>query len=522
MKRVAILLLALFVTLAGSALAHDIILPPSNTNGGPEAAMIFIQGAQIPTDRYLPLLREVQNKSSLSLWVGVPQYFLDIAEPFQLGSSIDFVLQEMHKQGLKQGSPLILAGHSLGGAMVQDWVAANSHRVSAQVLLGSFLTRKYREHVYPVPTLTVGAELDGLCRITRIAEAYYHQQMDPYPGMAAEDFPVVVIEGANHMQFASGNPPPLVKARDLDSEISPNEAHDAISKVIVAYLANQIEKKAIIMSGPAELLAPIVSSLQLEGNYNLKKPCYNDAPSSACQVGCPWSEMTSQKNMSDLPKNVSVRVMDEFHPVSQTNPIHLPHILNNCTKDQENCVLEMTTVTEAVYEVLDRLDTGFFSVSAYELRTKMNSRQASYLAAGFKDADFQKLDANPTRCADINQLAIKWALRNAPVKSVARYYSIGRQLVVGDDLGPYNAGPFWIWNDMHYNNQKDAEGTLQRVVRSPTMRTPIPYFIKAAEGFHYCKVLSPARALEWIMVDSLRDENGYASLRSAASSYYKL
>ncbi|GLI62266.1 hypothetical protein VaNZ11_004872 [Volvox africanus] len=215
--------------------------------------------------------------------------------------------------------------------------------------------------------------------------------------------------------------------------------------------------------------------------------------------------------MSNLPTNVKIHVKDEFHPVSQINPIHLPHILNNCTKGQEGCVLEMTTVTEAIYEFLDHFDTGFVSVSAEELRTKINSRQASYLAAGFKDADFHMLDENSTRCAEINQIAINWALQNAPVKSVARYHSIGRQLVVGDDLGPYNVGPLWIWTSMSYKNQKDADGTLQRIVQSPTMRTPIPYSIKEAEGFHYCKVLSPARALEWMMVDSLRDD--HASLQ---------
>jgi len=30
------------------------------------------------------------------------------------------------------------------------------------------------------------------------------------------------------------------------------------------------------------------------------------------------------------------------------------------------------------------------------------------------------------------------------------------------------------------------------------MKTPDDYTVKAASGFHYCKVLSPARAMEWI------------------------
>lgn len=40
------------------------------------------------------------------------------------------------------------------------------------------------------------------------------------------------------------------------------------------------------------------------------------------------------------------------------------------------------------------------------------------------------------------------------------------------------------------------------------MRTPTDYPIAEARGFHYCKLLSPFRALEWIYVDSLYDRDG--------------
>ncbi len=65
-------------------------------------------------------------------------------------------------------------------------------------------------------------------------------------------------------------------------------------------------------------------------------------------------------------------------------------------------------------------------------------------------------------------------------------------------MGPYNAGPLWIWR---YLNFEEKDG--QTVVSSPMMRTPDDYGIKAAAGFHYCKLLSPFRAMEWIYIDSL-------------------
>jgi hypothetical protein len=42
------------------------------------------------------------------------------------------------------------------------------------------------------------------------------------------------------------------------------------------------------------------------------------------------------------------------------------------------------------------------------------------------------------------------------------------------------------------------------IVRSPTLRTPNDYLVSAVAGFHYCKLLSPARALEWIYIDSVK------------------
>lgn len=70
-------------------------------------------------------------------------------------------------------------------------------------------------------------------------------------------------------------------------------------------------------------------------------------------------------NLKDV--NTKVNDTDAFHPVYQTNPVHLPKILNKCS-DPEGCVLDMKTVTQAVYEDLS------YYVSASELRTKMSSK----------------------------------------------------------------------------------------------------------------------------------------------------
>ena len=102
-----------------------------------------------------------------------------------------------------------MMGHSLGGAMLQDYVFKCTN-CKAQVLMGAGLLRKYRNGSmasdYPVNTLTIDGTLDGLYRVTRQAENYYHYVLHPQNDKPL-NFPVVVYEGVSHMQFASGTPP---------------------------------------------------------------------------------------------------------------------------------------------------------------------------------------------------------------------------------------------------------------------------------------------------------------------------
>jgi len=54
-----------------------------------------------------------------------------------------------------------------------------------------------------------------------------------------------------------------------------------------------------------------------------------------------------------------MHVDDSSHHVYSIAPVHLPKIWNNCD-GKSNCVLNATTVSEALYSNLDALDTGFY------------------------------------------------------------------------------------------------------------------------------------------------------------------
>jgi len=132
------------------------------------------------------------------------------------------------------------------------------------------------------------------------------------------------------------------------------------------------------------------------------------------------------------------------------------------------------------------------------------------------DVDFHTTDEVGNRCGEINQAALDWALKHADDDAVARYNSVGEKMVIGDDTGPYNNGPQWIW----YEVEKDENSDKTEVtVKSPTMVEPTEFFISASAGIHFCKLLSPFTALEWIYVDSLYAHNTPSTLATQDTAF---
>lgn len=490
------------------AFSDDIIWKPKKIVQQ-SVALIVIQGAQISPEQYAPLVDVLQNISQFSLWVGIPDYDFNVPEPLEIGSGINRILKSMASQGMNESVSIFFAGHSLGGVILQDYLQTHPGIAKGQILFGSFLLEKYRNTTYKVPTMTIGCELDGLTRITRIMEAYYHQVLNAADQHSASvQFPVIVINGMTHFQFASGEPPQLVKLRDLRPEISYKDAHNKVATYTTAFMSihtgdsSALKEVISAVQSSGDFLQPLIAAYTMEGFYNFKPPCYDKTPSSMCTSGCPWTEY-AQTVMGGLTKAKLIDT-DTFHPVYQINPVHLPHILNNCSTPDNNCVLQTVTVSQNVYDIGDSLDTGFISTSASEIKAKLKSRQAIMEAVGYKKVDFNTTDGSSI-CKVINQHSYEWAKNNAGENTLARFERFGVPMVMGEDKGPYNAGPLWIWTPISLLKSTNSSGGTVLEVRAPMMRTPSDYFIKASAGFHYCKLLSPARATEWIYVDGLRE-----------------
>jgi len=93
-------------------------------------------------------------------------------------------MSDLKKQGFT-GENIYMGGHSLGGAMSQDWVQKDGGKnIKGLAIMGSTLVSKHRsinksgktEWDTKVPTIQINGLKDGLFRITRGAATFWHQE----------------------------------------------------------------------------------------------------------------------------------------------------------------------------------------------------------------------------------------------------------------------------------------------------------------------------------------------------------
>ena len=217
--------------------------------------------------------------------------------------------------------------------------------------------------------------------------------------------------------------------------------------------------------------------------------------------------------MSKSP-SFDVTAKDAYQDVSDVHPFHLPHLWNDCDEGSGSCTLNVTTLTLPVSKAGDLFpNKSAAPLSFYEFKTKLKSRVAAWEAAGLgaQSADLDK--KNNTMCRAVNEEAWAWALSNAEESVREKFLKDGEPFVMVDDKEATIGykGPEWIADEMVYKRVKTATGSQIEIqswkfVVGNTNEGHVPWFLPA--GMHYCKLLSPARAMEWIYTDGLRAKLG--------------
>jgi len=221
----------------------DLLLTPPSTSGR-QAGLVLIPGFNISSAAYKPVLAAMQRAAEsqgLSLFAGCAHFDWQshpIRQPGDLWDRIGSVVQAMQRRGLPTDGPVFHAAHSMSTTFLQDHLA-QGHESAGQILLGGHLLRKhcYPIFTYNVPTLTVHAELDGEETVMRQAEQYsIHRCLDP------AKFPMVILEGQTHMQFASGSRPAHLR-QELPPAVEEVVAHKAVGDVAVDFMRMRLGER---------------------------------------------------------------------------------------------------------------------------------------------------------------------------------------------------------------------------------------------------------------------------------------
>eukprot|EP00605_Chrysophyceae_sp_TOSAG23-4_P002395 GSChrysophyteH1.ASY1.ANO1.2651.1 assembled CDS len=538
--KLIVLLVVFAVCRAGS---EDLIMKPKSNSLDKTAAIILAPGFGIDADAYAPLgaaLQDAFANQGINLW---------------LGGAISKIGKKLTEAGLPEDHSTFYSGHSVGGAlmpyMLKD-VSKLPFKPDGMILMAAFLVRAFREKSVPevgpgqyvfenAPVLSIGAELDGLARMTRFAEAYNNQiTLSTDPAAAKKTLPVTMIKGMTHMQFASGTPPSEVVKRDLLPEISYEAAHAAVAADSAAFAAGILQNDWSALdkrvSETQEFLQPMVDLMNLEGYHQFKPPCYCEEldeyggleygtcpEQPGCTAGSPWTARAQQLMINPDYESGKGLLMNGA-PTLCSSP--------------DTCTLTANTITQLLYEDgseidfwridigNDNVDTGYYPITASEMKSKMKSHQSILQAANDTAAidmvagsTFDDLDDPKTgHCSAINQIAIETALNAVSEQTRERYMKFGQKMVTAEeDKKVCIAGPCWIWAPLEYKGRnKDGDVTINPPSFAFKNENPYPcdeklypkddrkVVLPCTAGMHYCKLLSPARVAEWIHVDSLR------------------
>lgn len=248
-------------------------------------------------------------------------------------------------------------------------------------------------------------------------------------------------------------------------------------------LGGEVDTLEANQESAGQFLAPLIEGMKYEGSYNIKVPCYNISTINPewqhlqCMKGSPFIERAQVINGGDTSaEDVIVKSSDNFHRCYSVEPHHLPDVTNNKTcgpNDPKPCEIDIFTVSEAFYNRLTPIDIGMSENAALEIKAKLLSTQNVQGHAGVNNPDFEKLDKDKKHCQKINQASLEWGLSKASKDAIDRYNRVGKKLVMGEDIGPLNIGPLWLWTYMKLTDNADKTETT---VQAPMMYTPTNYW----------------------------------------------
>jgi hypothetical protein len=468
--------------------------------------LILIPGANVATSYYVDTAKAIQEQTfKISLWVVVPSVTAEkciiLCPSTKFCSPLHYVVTKAVEKAEAMGFPKdlkskpFLAGHSLGGVCASTLASAyaDENSYDSLVVMGSYVTNQDVAN-FPLPVLTLGAQLDGgLGRpgmLTRSLTSALSISKDY--DVVLKNKPVVILPKLDHSSFCPGfQVPGDVFPADIDDKI----AVGMIGSVVAAFLHIRVEQHS---SDDLDVLRDAMTYTK----NDMLKPYFDALALEHTDTTTPWC-VEAQMYLSGLGdedvKRLKIQNGAQFYSDShQFEHSRVAYVRSS----NGNLLLNVSGHTDEYKGGLTDLGDSCL-VPAHDVACKLAS--ADRIAQQLNITNYV---SNRT-CGDVSRLAVKKARellsQTTAGKSILETYDRrqGRPICYEPDTHAlFNIGPIFISETIKIeDNGKCLDITSLGLGPQPLNSAIFP-------GVYYCKVLSPARVIDYIMTDSLKPKSG--------------
>ena len=199
------------------------IVMPDNTAEEPDSddtGIIFYPGGLVEYQAYLPLMEKLAQKGVFCILVKMP---------------FDFAFMDFRAAGrfiklYPEVEHWYMAGHSLGGAMAASYLSRHKNDFDGLILLAAYSNHNISD--FKGKVISIYGSNDGVLNMK-----LYKKYLKNLPS-SDKRFTEIIIEGANHAQFASYG----AQKGDYMSSISCDEQQERTALEIAEWIGLTTEK----------------------------------------------------------------------------------------------------------------------------------------------------------------------------------------------------------------------------------------------------------------------------------------
>jgi len=498
--RAVVTLLALYVHSFGMAdeepLKEPLLMPwmTSRPASAPSKLLVIIPTFG-PPEAYSDVAQQIQASSSSRLMVGILRCACKLPPPnqylcdpeFEIFKLIPDVIARANSsfEGSLQPVDVFIGGHSVGGASARRFVDIGYKNAGGVFTLGTqyngdndkmlgYLGYPTDLKAYPRPFLGLTGELD-MMPTSHLAIMIKHWQslsgderLQKYPAILAG------LDEGSYLNV------PYIVPRDLVAEVDRKTAHQAIGRVLGAWLDFVSGTSA---DAPKQVLLETLKTTQ-----PIAQPFLDGMKADAT-----WC-VGAQRQVPGIPSDADISIRHVGF-----SKLDSCHTSVEVTQDGK---LQLSLCDYSAYTYGHRPPWNPTYAGAQDISCKMISKD--------KFAKLLKLPAPDMTtpavknfCQAINEAAFakaKEIVGNSWPKALERFAAHGKSMVFQNDTQT-SIGPMWLAEGLKLK-ESAKEIDISGVALISTIKSMI------YPGNHYCKLLSPSSAVEIIMTMGLKNHVG--------------